>query len=183
MIADDCLREKVSSWTVSYQVAMDFKGGVPPQGGDFHGVIVELQRPPPKRVIVNLDRLYKEPCFSRAMEDNRSRIDGYADGAGRWWNAQQEVVIEVDSVNKDAIRSLGGYSSSYERLAEIVHMGIYAKLGRMASAADLAHLKFRAGPAWIDRDATRRVLSRTEPYLDMLKEIKRRQEEAGLVAA
>jgi len=179
LIAEDCLREKVSSWTRNYRVAMDFKGGVPPEDGEFKGVIIEIQKPMPGQIVVNLDRLYKDRDFLAALEANKSLINGYADGAGRWRGSQEEVVIEVDTISKDAIRSLGGYSSSHETLEDLVHLNFIAKLGRLATAKELEYLKTRVGPSWLGRDATKRVLARTEQHVDMLREVRRMQQQAA----
>ncbi|WP_422650095.1 hypothetical protein OJJOAM_004726 [Cupriavidus sp. H18C1] len=84
LIADDCLREKVSSWTLSYPVAMTFKNGVPPQGSGYQGVIVAIERPASAQIIVNISRLYKDRDFLAAMEANKASISGYAEGAGRY---------------------------------------------------------------------------------------------------
>lgn len=179
LIVDDCLREKVSSWTLSYPVAMAFKNGVPPQGSEYKGVIVEIERPAHARIIVNINRLYSDRDFLIAMEENKASITGYAEGAGRYKGSQQEVVIEMDTINKSQIRSLGGYSSDFDKLTTLVHMKIYFEYGRLATPLELAQLKSLVGPSWLSRAATRRVLDRTEVHAETLREIKRLQAEAG----
>lgn len=43
------------------------------------------------------------------MERNKSAINGYGDGAGRYWDRQSEVVLEIDAVTQEDIYSLGGH--------------------------------------------------------------------------
>jgi hypothetical protein len=58
LIGEDRLPEKISSWTLDIEVAKGFKGGVPPEGQGYQGVILCL-RPPPTSVIINLSELYR----------------------------------------------------------------------------------------------------------------------------
>lgn len=179
LIADDCLREKVSSWTLSYPVAMNFKNGVPPQGGDYQGVIMTLERPPSAQVIVNIDRLYKDRAFLAAMEAKKGAISRYAEGAGRYKGSQQEIVIEMDTVSKSQVRSLGGYSSDLSKLTDFAHMSIYLKIGRLATQQELEHLTSRVGPNWLSQASTSRVLDRMEGYAEILRDVKRLQAQAA----
>lgn len=178
LIVDDCLREKVSSWTLSYPVAMAFKNGVPTQGSDYQGVIVMIERPASAQIIVNINRLYKDCDFLAAMEANKASITGYAEGAGHYKGNQQEIVIEMDTVSKSQIRSLGGHSSDIDELTQFAHMSIYSEFGRLATPQELAHLRSHVGPCWLSQEATRRVLDRMEDYTELLREVKRLQTEA-----
>lgn len=179
LIAKDCLRERISSWTLSYPVAMELKGGVPPKDGGYQGVIMVIERPAPHRVIVNLDRLYSDCDFVAAMDANKASIVGYYDGAGRYKGSQREVVIELDEIRKGDIRALGGYSSDADELTLLANMSIYSEFGRLATPAELAMIRDRAGPAWLSLAATRRVLTRTEVHAEILREVKALQDKAG----
>ncbi|WP_448168614.1 hypothetical protein [Burkholderia ambifaria] len=178
LIAEDCLRERISSWTVSYPVAMELKGGVPPKDGGYQGVIMVIERPAPHRVILNLDRLYSDCEFVAAMDANKASIVGYYDGAGRYKGNQREVVIELDEISKGDIRALGGYSSDADELTLLANMSVYSHFGRLATPAELAMIRDRAGPAWLSLAATRRVLTRTEGHAEILREVKALQDKA-----
>src|SRR5207248_10717439 len=56
------LSETISSWTVSPEVAMEFKGDVPPPG--WQGVIFAVV-PRPEDVLVNLVSLYSGEAFRK----------------------------------------------------------------------------------------------------------------------
>jgi hypothetical protein len=92
LIGENRLPEKISSWTTDIEVAEGFKGGVPPEGQGYQGVILCLN-PPATSVIVNLRVLYQDSAFIKALEDNKTAISGYHDGAGRYGNDQSEVVL------------------------------------------------------------------------------------------
>lgn len=175
LIAEDCLQEKVSSWTLSFKIAGEFKNGVPSEGSGFQGVIVMIERPPPTQVIVNIHRLYNDCEFRAAMEMNKASISGYDLGAGRYGGSQQEIVIEMDDVKKSQIRSLGGHSSGFEELRELAQQILGSEYGRLATPWESKYLKSRAGPAWLSQEATRRVLNRTEALVDYLQQVKQLQ--------
>ncbi|WP_429950028.1 hypothetical protein ACQYWY_00510 [Comamonas sediminis] len=175
LIIDEALKEKVSSWTINLPVAMAFKNGVPPQGGIFQGVILMMERPLSDRIILNINRLYKDRNFLNALDENKSSITNYEKGAGRYKNSQQEVVIEMESITKNQIRSLGGYTSNIEDLKNLVHTDIYIKLGRLATPHELAIAESLSGPSWLSTESTRRVLGRMNLYTESLQEIKRLQ--------
>ena len=42
LLAENKLDEKISSWTTDLQIAKTFKGGVPPQGQGWQGLIFVL---------------------------------------------------------------------------------------------------------------------------------------------
>jgi hypothetical protein len=56
------------------------QGGVPPES--WQGVIVAIA-PEDLEVVLNIHRLYQDPCFTAALEEHANEIDGYTDGAGR----------------------------------------------------------------------------------------------------
>ena len=179
LIGEDRLPEKISSWTLDIEVAKDFKGGVPPEGQGYQGVILCVY-PPPRSVIVNLRELYQDADFTGALEQCKASIKGFHDGAGRYDNNQSEVVLEVASVTQQDIYSMGGHSSPFEQL---VAQAADATYGRPASAEErealmlkVEHLQSEAGPKWLNPEATQRVVTRMKPHLKRLREIKRQQD-------
>ncbi|GFE98131.1 MULTISPECIES: hypothetical protein [Acetobacteraceae] len=179
LIGEDCLPEKISSWTLDIEVAKAFKGGVPPEGQGFQGTILYLY-PPPDSIIVNLSKLFRDADFLAAMEMNQSYITGYHDGAGRYRGGQNEVVLEIDAVMPEDIYSLGGYSSPLKELvaqaAELVYRRSATDEERQNLLLDATHAGVSAGPSWLNMDATRRVLARTKPQAEVLHDVKRRQD-------
>jgi hypothetical protein len=184
LVAEDFLPEKISSWTMDADITKAFKGGVPEEG--WQGVIL-FYVPPPDRVIVNLWALYREREFIDALNQHKNDIKHYVEGAGKYWNSQSEVVMEVDAVSQADIYSLGGYSSSFDSLvrqaAEIIH-------GRQVTPEQLTelewrteHLRTHAGPRWLTHDATKRVLARTKPHSEELLRIKQLRPTAATLPA
>lgn len=178
LIGENRLAEKISSWTLDIEVAKKFKGGVPPQGQEFQGVIFSMH-PPPYSVVVSLDKLYRDQAFVDAMKNNQDAISSYQEGAGRYGGTQSEVVLEIAEVTQEDIYSLGGYSSALEKLVSQAADLVYQRPSTLAEQQALL-LKangagMAAGPSWLSMDATRRVLARTKPQAAMLAEIKRRQ--------
>lgn len=180
LIGEDRLAEKVSSWTFDIEVAKEFKNGVPPDGQGYQGVIFCINPPPQSQIIVNLRELYKSPAFCDAMERNKSAIAGFSDGAGRYWDSQSEVVLEIDAVTQGDIYSLGGHSSPFEQL---VAQAAELTYGRAASLEEVEtlllkaeHIRSQAGPKWLTPEATGRVLARTKPKAEALAEIKHNQD-------
>jgi len=180
LIGEDRLPEKISSWTVDLEVAKDFKGGVPPQGQGYQGVILCVY-PQPGSVIVNLWELYQDPAFTAALEEKKASINGYPNGAGRYGKGQNEVVLEVAAVTQQDIYSMGGHSSPFEYL---VAQAADAMYGREATPAEreglllkVEHVRSEAGPQWLSPEATQRVITRMKPYAERLGEIKRQQQE------
>lgn len=180
LIGADHLAEKVSSWTFDIEIAKEFKNGVPPDGQGYQGVIFCIKPPPIGHVIINLRDLYKSPAFCAAMDRNKSAIDGYADGSGRYWDSQSEVVLEIDTVTQDDIYSLGGHSSPFEQLvtqaAELTYGRAVTQKEVDALLLRAEHVSHQAGPKWLTPEATKRVLVRTKPKVEALAEIKRGRE-------
>lgn len=179
LIGEDNLPEKISSWTMSIEVAKDFKNGVPPEGQGYQGVILCVY-PRSGSVVVNLGELYKTPAFVVALEQSRNSILGYNDGAGRYGNDQMEVVLEIATVTQQEVYSMGGHSSPFDRLVDIAADELYGPDATNAQRAELLakaeHVRTEAGPCWLSLDATQRVLTRLKPHAERLGEIKRQQD-------
>jgi len=179
LIGEDRLSEKISSWTLDIEVAKGFKGGVPPEGQGYQGVILCLQ-PPPTSVIINLSELYRDPAFTAALEGAKSTITGYPDGAGRYGNGQSEVVLEVPTVTQQDIYSMGGHSSPFELLVDEAAKLAYGPSAtpeqREALLLKAEHVRSEAGPKWLSTEATQRVVEKMKPHAELLGEIKREQD-------
>ena len=171
LIGEDFLPERISSWTLDSQVAMKFKGGVPPEG--WQGLILSIKAPP-THVIVSLWKLYQTQVFIDALDRHKHEIEGFSEGAGRYGGTQYEIVLEVDAVTQDDIYSLGGYSSRFDVLVARAAQIIYKSEPTAAELADLEwksqQLSGTAGPRWLNYAATKRVLVRTKPATALLRE-------------
>ncbi len=175
LIGENCLPEKISSWTPDLGVAMTFKGGVPPKDQGYQGVIFCLL-PPPGSVIVNLCELYQDSDFIAALKKNQQHIANYHNGVGRHGNDQCEVVLEIASMAQDDIYSLGGHSSSFDDLIDRVAKEIYGHAAtaveREALMHQVEHVRSRAGPRWLKPEVTHRVLKKIKPRVEWLATVK-----------
>ncbi|MBY5336083.1 hypothetical protein HFO99_19445 [Rhizobium leguminosarum] len=114
MLIDDKLPETIASWTTSLEVAKAFKGGV--AWGDQDRSIMLAMKPPAGSVVANLERLYDEPEFQKAVALYGQEIEYFYNGAGKYGNTQKEVVLELGSLSSASICSYGGYSSPVDGL-------------------------------------------------------------------
>lgn len=178
IVVEEALAEKISAWTSNSAVAKAFKGGVPPDGQGYQGVIVQYM-PTPKSVIMNLVTVYADPRFQQACERWRPKILSFGDGIGRYGANQCEVVLEVDTITKNDLYAVGGHSSAFDRLVEQAAELIY---GRPATPEEFRVLMLQveplrecAGPAWLGPEATKRVLKKLAPHAELLGAIKRLQ--------
>lgn len=172
LIAERDLPETISAWTLSPKVAKEFKNGVPPEG--WQGVIVALQ-PPVGSIILNLDALYRSADFVEALDREKGFITGYADGAGRYFGSQSEIVIEIPSIDSASIYALGGYSADRDTLIRMM-------FGQEPTPAliewfDDNRKKAGAilGATWLEGEPLQRVLARMEPHIERLKPLKAAQ--------
>ncbi|MCA7967325.1 hypothetical protein LGM54_30545 [Burkholderia cenocepacia] len=181
LIGEDRLPEKISSWTLDLEVAKTIKRGVPAEGQGYQGVILCVL-PPADSVIVNLHELYQDSDFTAALEQHKGSITGYYGGAGRYGNDQSEIVLEVASVAQQDIYSMGGHSSPFEQLvdeaAKIIHGRPATPEEREALMLKVEHVASEAGPRWLSLEATQRVLTRMEPRVEVLREIRLQQDAA-----
>jgi hypothetical protein len=100
------LEETISSWTLSLNVAKAFKDGVPPKG--YQGAIFAHQ-PSAQEVIINLNTLFSNAEFQRAISECRKKIKNFDKGIGRYGNSQREVVLSPESLPLDSVHCWGGY--------------------------------------------------------------------------
>ncbi|MFC2521675.1 MAG: hypothetical protein ACFNXZ_00885 [Lautropia mirabilis] len=170
---ENCLPEKISSWTIDPFVAKSFKGGVPAADSEYKGVVLCVF-PRPEEVVVNLSKIYRDPVYLDELDMFKNEILGYHDGAGRYFGSQSEVVLEIESVSPCHVYSLGGYSSSFEELIGYLGEEMYGcPLDKIEYEALIGYLeKFRGetGQRWLSYEGTRRVIKRLEPHVSRLRE-------------
>ena len=154
---------------------------MPPEGQGYQGVILCVL-PRATNVVVNLRELYGDRAFTEALEQHKTDIVGYYDGAGRYGNAQSEVVLEVSSVTQEEIHSMGGHSSEFDKLVDEAAKLVYGHEAtpeeREALMLKVAHLRSVAGPDWLSPEATQRVLVRMKPHAELLRVVKMIQDNA-----
>ncbi|WP_205954151.1 hypothetical protein [Pseudoxanthomonas winnipegensis] len=181
LFAENHLTEKISSWTIDPEVAKAFKNGVPPNGGEFRGVIYSIH-PPAGSVIVSLWALYRDDEFLAALEEHKPQIEGFDKGAGCWGNSQIEVVLEIDKVSYEDVYTLGGWSSAPDSL-DLLAEGARQKYGRTrVTPAELDSLLIDVRdvanqPMWLLPELTKGVIARTlkeVPHLKVKKELEQR---------
>ena len=172
LLAGGKLKETISAWTSTTDVAKTFKGGVPLKA--WQGVIVEYL-PKPEEVIVNLASLYADSSFKEAIEFHRTNITDYDNGMGEYKGSQNEVVIEKDSLTPSEIYALGGYSNEPYKLGRIF-------FGRDPEPIEIAWMQVELqrigksfGPWWIEGDAKDRVLRHILEEIPALQELKQLQ--------
>lgn len=112
------LDESIAAWTKSESVAREFKGGVPPKGQGYQGVIIAMA-PPPGSVVIDLASLFADEGFVAAIRKFEAEIDGYSEGMGKYWDSQQEVILDVPTIPLRSLYAWGGYSSDEDTLARI----------------------------------------------------------------
>lgn len=160
------LPEALSSWSVSREVAMEFKGGVPPPG--WQGVIFAVL-PHPEDVVVNLTSLYSNAAFRSACETSRDHIRRYHEGIGRYGGSQHEVVLEIASVPITAVYALGGYSSSCEVIARKFFGCEPGSVDRHWFDILLARSGRKLGPHWLCHEGKERVISNVLAAVERLR--------------
>ncbi|MEQ8694466.1 MAG: hypothetical protein RIC85_03960 [Gammaproteobacteria bacterium] len=175
LLAENQLPEKISAWTTDLAIAKSFKGGVPPQGQGWQGVIFVLF-PRPEHVVLNLSALYHDAAFNAAAKTHKSSIKYFADGIGRYGNSQSEVILEIPDLSVLDVHALGGFSSNRDELARLF-------FGKVPAAKELAWFDDaleksgeQLGPAWTEGDSVNRIVKRMQPHVEALKTIKAVQE-------
>ncbi len=152
------LKETISAWTLSLDVAKSIKDGVPPDG--VPGLILDIA-PPSGSVVVNLDALYRDAAFNEAREWARDKIRSYDRGMARYENSQHEVVLDLESVAITAVYALGGHSSNEEDLADL-YFGRAPTVAERQEFRSLLNISSsKIGPNWLVGAAKDRVLTKT----------------------
>lgn len=174
LLAENQLPEKISAWTTDLTLAKSFKGGVPPEGQGWQGVVFVMY-PQSEHVVLNLSALYRDEAFKTAIETHKPSINYFADGIGRYGNSQSEVIIEIPDLSVPDIHALGGFSSNRDDIARLF-------FGRTPSPEELAWFDStleesgeQLGPVWMEGDGVNRVVKRMQPHIEKLKVIKAAQ--------
>jgi hypothetical protein len=145
-------------------ISKEFKGGVPPQGQGYQGVIFMLP-PGAGTVIVNLAVLFADKDFQKALKLHREAIAGFGAGIGKYGARQSEVVIELGRLDVAQVYAFGGFSSGRVEIATALlgHPPSPAELALFNEKARRAEAKF--GAYWIGKETVRRVVQRMQPHI------------------
>ncbi len=171
MLAENELPEKISAWTTDLGVAKSFKGGVPPQGQGWQGVIFVLY-PQPEHVVLNLTALYQDKAFKEAIERHAKSIGNFSDGIGRYMNTQSEVILEIPDLSVPDVHALGGFSSDRNEVARLLFGRVPSSDEMVWFDAALEKTGEQLGPVWMDGEGLNRVVKRMQPHVQSLKVIK-----------
>lgn len=177
LLAENRLDETISAWTTDILFAKGFKGGVPPKGQGWQGVIFSL-KPEVSNVILNLNTVYADPNFQEAVEYYKTKINGFAKGIGAYQNTQSEVIIELEQLDLAQVHALGGYSlsSDSQDFAERYLSHLPVEEGKFLVEQNLAKSGKQFGPTWIEGEAVARVLERMQPHIERLRHVKKMQD-------
>ena len=155
LLIDNELPETIAAWSLSLDVVQTFKGGIPPH--DQRGIVFQIA-PEPHQVIANIAALYADPEFLETAHARNSEISGYYSGIGDYGNAQQEVVLELGSLDRATIHLYGGFAGTLDQLITEFH----AQQGRPPDAQELALIQpFVGQPRWLSPEGTFAAVSRT----------------------
>ncbi len=173
LLADGSLKETISAWTCSIDMAKNFKGGVPPL--NWQGIILE-RLPSDDSVIINLSVLFHDESFQSAIEKYKTQIAEFNLGMGKYMNSQSEVVLEISKVGREDIHGLGGYTSDPNEIGKWIfgREPSDKEIARMTSLLQKGGRNF--GPWWLDGEAKDRVLKKVISHVPRLKEKKKRQD-------
>jgi hypothetical protein len=155
LLIDNELPETIAAWSLSLDVVQTFKGGIPPP--DQRGIIFQIA-PEPDQVIANIAALYADPEFLETAQARKLEISGYYSGIGDYGNAQQEVVLELGSLDRATIHLYGGFAGTLDQLITEFE----AQQGRPPDTQELALIQSFVGqPRWLSPEGTFGAVSRT----------------------
>ncbi len=183
LLGKQSLAGRISSWTTNTAVAKTFLNGIPPVDDGLTHVIFALQ-PRSEQVVVSLSKLLRDEDYRRQLEETKGSIDYFTNGTGKHGNTQDEVVLEIDTLEEADIWVLGGWSSSFD---DLVKRTFWLLHGHQPSEsefdelkASVAELSPEAGARWLQPESTLRVLSRMRPTVEALREIEQQREATRL---
>jgi hypothetical protein len=176
LLAENRLSETISAWTTDILLAKGFKGGVPPKGQGWQGVIFSL-KPEVDNIVLNLNTVYADPAFQEAIDAYKSKINGFAKGIGAYQNTQSEVIIELERLDLAQVHALGGYSlsSDSQDFAERYLSHMSTEESKVLIDQTLAKFGKQFGPSWIEGEAVASVLERMQPHIEWLRHVKKIQ--------
>ncbi len=151
------LKEQLSSWTNSIDIAKTFKKG---PSRELISCII-CHKPSKEEVVLNLHALYSDPNFVKAIaECSNHEIKGIM----KYWNSQKEIILELDLVPITEICSLGGHIGTPEEIAEIKNEEEFKPLALTVEIVmdGLKKNGFNIGDDWwLSREGTQSVIYRT----------------------
>lgn len=183
LLGKQALVGRISSWTTNTAVAKSFQNGIPPVDDGLTHMIFAVH-PKPAQIVVSLSKLLADSEYQSQVEALKNSVDYFASGTGKHGNSQDEVVLEIDSLEEADIWVLGGWSSSFD---ELVRRACWFLHGRAPSEDEFIDLRSKvselepeAGARWLQPESTTNVLRRVRPAADKLAEIERQREAARL---
>ncbi|EJD6475426.1 hypothetical protein ACUU3R_001080 [Providencia rettgeri] len=165
------LDETISSWTISLDVAKQFKGGVPSRGSQ--GVIFQIMPTDDVEIIVNLHELFCCQEFIDFLDTNKNQIEGYQQGIGKYSNSQCEVVISAEYIALSTLIAWGGYTSPEFDLAKLYfnHEPSEAELEYFRLLMKESNLE--CGKYWLTTaNAVSRISEKLKTHAERLSKVK-----------
>jgi hypothetical protein len=107
------------------------------------------------------------PAGQEAFEEFKPQIAGFADGIGKYWNTQSEVVLELENLTTQEVLFYGDYSSSRDRPRTDGRVSTQEELVEFDALS--AEAGIAPGPWWLTADGTRKVLIRMQPHIVHLR--------------
>lgn len=179
LLGKQSLVGRISSWTTNTAVAKSFQNGIPPVDDGLTHIIFAIH-PKPGQVVVSLSKLLADPEYQSQLEALRSSINYFDSGTGKHGNSQDEVVLEIDSLEETDIWVLGGWSSSFDELVRrtfwFMHERAPTDVEFSKLRSKVSELEPEAGGRWLQPESTGIVLQRTRPTVEALVEIERQRE-------
>jgi hypothetical protein len=178
-LGDDLhLADGISAWTMSTEVAKEFKGGPPVPIARLQSVIFE-HFPKPEEVVLNLHLLHQDEEFHAACARHRLDIPNFAGGIGRYGRDQAEIILDVRRLDLDATYAFGGHSSSRAEIARMF-FGHPPTEGEMEYFDDLISAGgSRLGPNWVTDGAMRYIKMRMLQTVEVLKPYKQNSSDSA----
>jgi len=163
------IKETISAWTSSPDVAQSFKGG--PERGSVCVIFKIIPRN--EEVIINLESLFSDSEFMNYIDNCKAQVRHFDAGTGRYLGSQKEIILEIDSVDINDIYAFGGYSSHIDTIIQKAS-GLKANRKSRRSADRKGGFNGESyKPNWIINDAKDRTI---EFLIKQTKEIKERNE-------
>lgn len=163
------IKETISAWTSSPEVAQSFKGG--PERGSVCVIFKIIPRI--EEIIINLESLFSDSEFMNYIDNCKVQVRHFDAGAGRYLGSQKEIILKIDSVDINDIYAFGGYSSHIDTIIQKAS-GLKANRKSRRSADRKGGFSGESyKPNWIFNDAKDRTI---EFLIKQTKEIKERNE-------
>lgn len=155
IVGKERLKEKISSWTTSIEVAKSFKEGVS-ISEDERSLIIHYS-PKAFNVILNLEEVYRSECFHEAVAYYKNSIKSIKRGIENYGNSQKEVILEIDEVDRSSIYMVGGVSFAYDVAISSVLQAVINDVSTIVVTGDDRFYMYK----WLDPIRTQNVLRET----------------------